>query len=203
MRAVFHFGVLGPLAVERDGVAVEVSAARQRTLLAVLLGAAGPLSRDRLIDAVWGEWAPATAVSAVHVHLSRLRTRLGGDVLVLDSSGYRLDADQYGLDAREFDDLVARARAEPADSPRHLRQALDLVRGEPLSDVEGEGLVPRTAPARRSREAGWSWPPCAVRSTARTTEKPPPTMNKAFPVRTPRTSVATPIRAPRAVARTG
>jgi DNA-binding SARP family transcriptional activator len=56
MRAV---AVLGPLVVERDGVAVEVPAARQRALLAVLLGAAGPLSRDRLIDAVWGEWAPA------------------------------------------------------------------------------------------------------------------------------------------------
>jgi DNA-binding SARP family transcriptional activator len=79
----------------------------------------------------------------VRVHLSRLRTRLGGDVLVLDSSGYRLDADQYGLDVREFEDLVARARVEPADSPRLLRQALDLLRGEPLSDIEGEGLVSR------------------------------------------------------------
>jgi DNA-binding SARP family transcriptional activator len=69
MRAMFHFGVLGPLVVERDEVVVDVSAARQRTLLAVLLGAGEPLSRDRLIDAVWGEWAPAREQSARRLDL--------------------------------------------------------------------------------------------------------------------------------------
>ena len=87
---IARFGVLGPLTFERDGQPVAVPSGRQRSLLALLLLAGGvPLSRDRLIDELWGERPPSSAVSALHVHLSKLRALLGG-VLVLDTAGYAL-----------------------------------------------------------------------------------------------------------------
>ena len=58
----FRFGVLGPLSVQREGVPVRLTGGRQRALLAVMLAVGGRLSRDRLIDELWGERPPASVV---------------------------------------------------------------------------------------------------------------------------------------------
>jgi DNA-binding SARP family transcriptional activator len=138
---VARFGVLGPLAFERDGQPVPLPSGRQRSLLALLLQAGGvPLSRDRLIDELWGERPPASAVSALHVHLSKLRGLLGG-LLVLDTAGYALMPGVFELDAWRFDELVEEARLDRQNAPALLREALALFRGEPLSDVAAEGAV--------------------------------------------------------------
>ena len=139
--AICRFGVLGPLTFERDGAPVPLPSGRQRTLLALLLmSGSRPLSRDRLIDELWGDERPATAVSALHVHLSKLRELLG-DVLERDSSGYRLAPGGYALDATEFETLVAAAREDSAQAARLLRDALALVRGVSLSDVAWDGSL--------------------------------------------------------------
>ena len=138
---VARFGVLGPLAFERDGQAVPVPSGRQRSLLALLLLAGGvPLSRDRLIDELWGDRPPPSAISALHVHLSKLRALLGG-LLLLDSAGYALAPAGFELDVWRFDDLLDQARDDPDRAPRLLREALALFRGEPLGDVAAEGSV--------------------------------------------------------------
>ncbi len=136
-----RFGVLGPLAFERDGEAVPIVSNRQRTLLALLLMSDGrPVSRDRLIDELWGEERPASAVSALHVHLSKLRELLG-DLLERDVAGYRLRPDGYTLDANEFAAVVAAAREDPSRSADLLREALGLVRGVSLADVAWDGSL--------------------------------------------------------------
>lgn len=140
--AGYRFAVLGPLVFERDGREVPVPGGRQRSLLALLLADPAPLSRDRLIDELWGEQPPATAVSALHVHLSKLRALLGG-LLVLSPAGYSLKADGFELDARQFDALVAQAGWDGASSRSLLAEALGLFRGEPLCDVACEGTVAR------------------------------------------------------------
>ncbi len=135
------FGVLGPLVFERDHEAVPLPSGRQRSLLALLLlGGGVPLSRDRLIDELWGERPPASAVSALHVHLSKLRALLGG-LLVLEPAGYALSAGDFELDVWRFEALVERARAAPTGASELLAQALALFRGEPLSDVACEGSI--------------------------------------------------------------
>jgi len=136
-----RFGVLGPLVLERDGETVPLPSGRQRSLLALLLlGGGVPLSRDRLIDELWGERPPASAVSALHVHLSKLRALLG-EVLSLESAGYALRPGDWDLDVWRFDELVEQARADPAQAGPLLREALGLFRGEPLCDVASEGSV--------------------------------------------------------------
>jgi predicted ATPase/DNA-binding SARP family transcriptional activator len=144
-----HFGVLGPLALERDGRPVPLPSGRQRSLVALLaLSGGAPLSRDRLIDELWGERPPASAVSALHVHLSKVRALLGGQ-LVLEPAGYALVRGAFELDLWRFDALVGQARAEPESAGALLREALAMFRGEPLCDVESEGSV---AQWRRSLE---------------------------------------------------
>jgi DNA-binding SARP family transcriptional activator len=50
-----EFGILGPLAVWEDGAELELGAAKQRALLAILLLHAGEtMSTERLVDAVVG-----------------------------------------------------------------------------------------------------------------------------------------------------
>ena len=144
-----RFGVLGPLVLERDGRLVPLPSGRQRSLLALLaLSGGAPLSRDRLIDELWGERPPASAVSALHVHLSKLRGLLGG-MLVLEPAGYALVRGEFELDLWQFDALVDRARSEPERAGALLREALSMFRGEALCDVESEGSV---AQWRRSLE---------------------------------------------------
>ncbi len=136
-----RFGVLGALVFERDGQAVPVPSGRQRSLLALLLLARGvPLTRDRLIDELWGERPPPSAVSALHVHLSKLRALLGG-LLVHDSAGYSLTVSDIELDAWRFEELVGEARADRERAGELLREALAMFRGEPLCDVAAEGSV--------------------------------------------------------------
>ncbi len=138
---ICRFGVLGPLVLEREGRLVPLPSGRQRSLLALLALSGGtPLSRDRLIDELWGERPPASAVSALHVHLSKVRGLLGG-ALVLEPAGYALVSGQFELDLWQFEALLAQARSEPDRAGDTLRQALAMFRGEPLCDVESEGSV--------------------------------------------------------------
>jgi predicted ATPase/DNA-binding SARP family transcriptional activator len=139
--SILRFGVLGPLEIERDGEIVPLGSGRQRVLLALLLMAGGePLSRDRLVDEVWGERPPPTAVKALHMHLSKLRRLLGGTV-ELGSAGYVLARGGYELDLWRFDGLVEQAVARPAHATTLLGQALAMVRGEPLGGVVCEGSL--------------------------------------------------------------
>ncbi len=138
---MWRFAVLGPLVLELDGSAVPVPSGRQRSLLALLLHSAGaPLSRDRLIDELWGAQPPATAVSALHVHLSKLRALLDG-LLVLGPAGYALAPDGFELDVSHVDALLEQAREHPARAAELLRAAEALFRSEPLCDIACEGSI--------------------------------------------------------------
>jgi DNA-binding SARP family transcriptional activator len=72
-----EFRLLGPLQVARDGRALRLGAARERSVLAVLLlNANSVVGVDALVDHLWPEAPPESAVHAVHVSISRLRRLL-------------------------------------------------------------------------------------------------------------------------------
>jgi predicted ATPase/DNA-binding SARP family transcriptional activator len=119
------FKVLGPLEAVRDGVPVPLGGPRPRAVLAALLLSAGrPVHIDTLVDAVWGDTPPGTAVKTVQKYVSHLRAQLGDGVIVSRPAGYELVAGE--LDSRRFEALV--------DSP-DAEAALDLWRGEPYGDL--------------------------------------------------------------------
>jgi DNA-binding SARP family transcriptional activator len=72
-----QYRILGPLQVIADDGEVRVGSSKERTLLAVLLlQASSVVSRERLIDELWGESPPPTAARALNTHVSQLRKTL-------------------------------------------------------------------------------------------------------------------------------
>jgi pimeloyl-ACP methyl ester carboxylesterase/DNA-binding SARP family transcriptional activator len=126
--------VLGDLVVERDGAAVRVGSPKQRLLVAVLTAAGGPVSRGRLIDALWADDAPPSATNTLMGYVSRLRGALGSEAVLGHAGGsYSLSADL--VDSREFECLVERGGVDS------LQAALALWRGLAYEDFAGHPLL--------------------------------------------------------------
>src|SRR5215472_2711334 len=69
--------VLGPVCAWIGDEPVNLGPARQRAVLALLAFRAGrPVSRGEIIDAVWGDDRPASAVNGVHTYVKGLRQAL-------------------------------------------------------------------------------------------------------------------------------
>jgi YVTN family beta-propeller protein len=139
-----HFRVLGPLqVVDEDGRSLVLGGPKQRALLALLLMEANrPLSKDRLIDALWGEHAPVSSSETVDTYISRLRRILGPDRLTRRPAGYELRVDAGELDLSTFDALVSEAEQllhrDPAAAAAIFRRALALWNGDPMGDLRYE-----------------------------------------------------------------
>src|SRR3954464_15266418 len=134
------YRILGPLEVLAPDGPVALGGAKQRALLAVLLLRANEVvSTDRLVEALWGEEPPDTALKAVQVHVSQLRKALGADVIRTRPPGYSLELapDELDLDRfrRMHEEAQTIAAAEPARARDLLVDALALWRGPPLADL--------------------------------------------------------------------
>src|SRR3954466_4331625 len=98
-----RYGVLGPLEARNDAGPLPLGGEKQRALLALLLlNANRVVSRERLIDGLWGEEPPETAVSMVQVYVSRLRKVLGAGLLVTRNPGYVIEVGADEVDLSRF-----------------------------------------------------------------------------------------------------
>src|SRR5580693_4218657 len=126
-------------------------AARPGTVLALLaLRANQAVSRSELIDGIWGEDPPPSAVNALHVHVARLRRalepnrahRAPGKFLLASGPGYSLRLEPGQLDAQVFGRHLDAARASRAAgdlsaAARSLEAALRIWQAAPLSGAPG------------------------------------------------------------------
>lgn len=125
--ARLRFRILGPLEVLADDQPLPLQRGRQRALLGLLvLHANTTVSTDRLLDALWGDAPPATALTALHGHISRLRRLLGRQRLLTRPPGYTLQLGPGELDADDARALL--------NGGRHA-DALALWCGTPLADL--------------------------------------------------------------------
>ena len=145
MTEVFpQFRLLGPLSVTIGGEAVALGGEKRRALLAALLLEANQVvSRDRLIDALWGEDPPDTARNTIQVYVSQLRKLLPEGTLETAPPGYRLVVDPKSVDLFEFVRLSregqsALSAGDAAAAGDTLRMALALWNGAPLADLAWE-----------------------------------------------------------------
>lgn len=139
-----EFRILGPLEVVEDGRPVALRGRKQRALLVLLLLSPNrPVSVDRLVDALWGGEPPTTPANALQYHVSQLRKTLGGDTAILTQEpGYQIELAPDQLDLLRFERLVMEAERADADRASHLLgDALDLWRGDPLTDLADDVLV--------------------------------------------------------------
>jgi len=156
---VFWVGVLGPLIVRVDGVAVSVPAPKQRVILAALALRPGQVaSYDELAEILWDGAPPAGARVAIRNYVKRLRHVLGpvaGRRIVTRDPGYAVDATPDEVDALRFTALCTKGgeavrRGDcAAGTPgtwEVLSEALDLWRGTPLLDVPSNVLLTAEVP---------------------------------------------------------
>jgi predicted ATPase/DNA-binding SARP family transcriptional activator len=143
-QTVIEFRILGALeAVDQDGP-VALGGPQQSSLLAVLLlHRDHPVSSDRLIDALWGEQPPPSAIKIVQGYVSNLRKVLGDGLLVTRGRGYVLHTQPGQIDVDRFTSLVAEGRralgeGDAGSAAARLREALALWRGPPLADFAYE-----------------------------------------------------------------
>lgn len=135
-----EFRLLGPLEVRAGNGPLPLGGRKQRALLALLLlNANRVVARERLIDELWGDEPPETAVATVQVYVSRLRKLLPVGMLVTRRPGYVLEIGPDLVDVHRFARLVGEARAlEPVQARPLLRAALDLWRGPALAEFVDE-----------------------------------------------------------------
>jgi predicted ATPase/DNA-binding SARP family transcriptional activator len=135
-----EFRLLGPLEVLRDHVPVRIAAGKQRALLALLLlNANRTVSREQLIDSLWGEDVPDSAQKMVQIQVSQLRKALPEPRVHTRQPGYLLEVREEELDLALFeraaaDGRRALAQGDPETATERLGDALALWRGPALAE---------------------------------------------------------------------
>jgi SARP family transcriptional regulator, regulator of embCAB operon len=154
-EGIVMFQVLGPLEVVSGGVSYVPRGPQIRKILSLLV-----LRRNRFVDIgtlveeLWEETPPRTAVTSVRTHVYHLRRMLADESgaplsalrLVTQPGGYllRLSDDEY--DAAIFDRLLTSGRVllrqDRLDEAAHaLRRALEMWRGPALANVSPGNVV--------------------------------------------------------------
>lgn len=144
---MLQFRLLGPLEVHAQGRAVPIGGPRQRAVLARLLVDAGRVvSTDALVDAVWGDRPPPTALKTLQKYVVELRKAIGPDVLRTQGRGYVVEVEDEQVDARSFESLVN--QADGAESAGEVERGLAmraeaerLWRGRVLADFPDAAFV--------------------------------------------------------------
>ncbi|GAA3845466.1 hypothetical protein GCM10022226_80890 [Sphaerisporangium flaviroseum] len=145
-----EFRVLGSLQVVDDTSELTPSAAKVRAVLAMLVLRHNQIVSTReLIDELWGERPPPTALPTLHTYVYKLRKMLGTSgpaTVVTKPYGYLLATSPETIDVYRFERLVADGwsaleRQEPEHATEALSQALALWRGPALANLAAGELL--------------------------------------------------------------
>ncbi|MFG2292974.1 BTAD domain-containing putative transcriptional regulator [Streptomyces sp. NPDC048603] len=143
--------LLGPLRVWREDEELAVGPPKQKALLALLATHRGTVvSREQIIDALWGPEAPDTAMNGVHTYVAGLRRvldpdrrgREAGGLLMSTAGGYELRLPLQSVDAALFAQFCVEARRMAAEGDEaaafdRLGKALGLWYGDALAGIPG------------------------------------------------------------------
>ncbi len=150
-----HFNVLGTLRVANGDQDCTPSPPKMRSVLALLLLSANRVVQmDSLIEELWGDESPQSAVTTVQTYIYHLRRIFaakeldppGRPLLVTKQPGYLFQIDPEQVDAEVFERLVRQGRKLiEADRPEAaavvLEEALAMWTGPALADVPRGSLL--------------------------------------------------------------
>ena len=142
-----EYRLLGPFEVLVDGRPVTLAGPRQRAVLVCLLAHSNtvvPISR--LVDELWGDDPPASAINVLQSYVSQLRKALGRDAIETSGKGYLARVRSDALDLIRFErsahaGSLALADERFEDASAALGEALALWRGPALADLVDEPAV--------------------------------------------------------------
>jgi DNA-binding SARP family transcriptional activator len=157
MQPTIRIQVLGPVQAWRADREVPLGPPQQRSLLAHLVVAGGrPTPTGTLIDELWPESPPRSAVNIVQTYIKRLRrlleperpARAACSLLPSVGGGYALRLEPDSVDLWRFRALMNTAREAVRDGDHGLAaslltQALELWNGPPASNAPTAGSRPR------------------------------------------------------------
>ncbi|MBT2477423.1 BTAD domain-containing putative transcriptional regulator [Streptomyces sp. ISL-94] len=141
-----QISVLGPLQAWQGGRPLNLGHLRRQAVLAALALCAGrTLSRQELLDDVWGMEPPVANVVPVYIYRLRKALRIGDSpdsVIEHARCGYRLVSGAVDVDVARMEELVtdigtADRAGDPTEAVRLCAQALELFRGELLAGLPG------------------------------------------------------------------
>jgi DNA-binding SARP family transcriptional activator len=148
-----HFSVLGPVRAWRGPAELDLGPNQQRAILGLLLVQANqPVTIDDLIELLWAQDPPGSAVNVIHKYIGAIRrllepdlkARSGGRWLARHGGAYWLAADEPMSDLISFRRIVkdagsAHADGRPAAALGLLLDALALWRGACGGDLDLRG----------------------------------------------------------------
>ncbi|MGI8306412.1 BTAD domain-containing putative transcriptional regulator [Saccharopolyspora hattusasensis] len=151
MTAELRIELLGPVRAWRGTDELALGSAHRRAVLAILATYANrAVSRQELIDAVWGETPPTSAEGSIYTYVSGIRhalepgrpRRYAEELLTSVSAGYCLRIPAEACDAHRFQEHRDRAQRcwaarDAAGAIEALDSALRLWKGEALSGIPG------------------------------------------------------------------
>ncbi|MFF9909414.1 BTAD domain-containing putative transcriptional regulator [Streptomyces sp. NPDC013457] len=148
--ARLRIDLLGPVGVRRGEAPLDIGPVRRQAVLAALALRDGTLiTRQQLLDDVWGTEPPGTGHRVLPSYVYPLRKALDApgtatarSVIRGERGGYRFVAGAARTDVAELTERAAGSRRAKAagslDSALELcTRALDLFRGEPLAGLPG------------------------------------------------------------------
>jgi SARP family transcriptional regulator, regulator of embCAB operon len=145
--------VLGPLVAVQSGVSVTPTAAKPRSLLALLASYAGHVTPiDVIIAELWEDDPPPSVLTTIQTYVLQLRRLIGRaphrsvsgcpkDILRTEPGGYLLDRAEGRFDVDEHSRLATRGHeafqsGDFARAKASMQAALDLWRGPAYVDVQ-------------------------------------------------------------------
>lgn len=146
-RAKYQFHLLGPFSVENDGKQINISEKLGKQLSSIfafmLCNHTQQITKEKLIDTFWQESDnPNNALKYAIYRLRKYLPTVEGmeeEWIVTASNGYQInDALSYSIDIEEFEKYIFEAK-EKNDICCYQR-AIDLYRGNLLSDIEAEWI---------------------------------------------------------------
>jgi len=106
------YRILGPLEALDGERQLPLGGARQRAVLAfLLLHGNETLTRDVIVDELWGEDAPPTAAKVLQNCVSALRKELPADTIRTIAGAYGITLGPGELDRDRFERLLAEGRS--------------------------------------------------------------------------------------------
>ncbi|MBM6398920.1 AfsR/SARP family transcriptional regulator [Phycicoccus sonneratiae] len=155
MHRIMLFGTTTVTVDGREVSGPALGGVKPRQVLELLALADGaPVTKDRLVEMVWGDGAPASAVPTLESYVCVVRRAIGGvaggrdSVVLTTSAGYRLDTTRVVVDRTECLQRLARSASAPvAEAVRSVREALTTAQAPLLASET------RAAWADRERDA--------------------------------------------------
>ncbi|HSL43449.1 MAG TPA: tetratricopeptide repeat protein [Anaerolineales bacterium] len=104
-----------------------------------------PLTKEQVALVFWPDISPARLKVRFKINIYRIRQAIGQDTIVFENDRYQFNRSiSFSWDREELDRLNEKLQQStvPSEKRRLLEQAIELVKGDYLADLDAEWVIP-------------------------------------------------------------